>query len=400
MSSRPTLTRLQRRLVGTVITLTVAIAGIGFAGSYTAVRSLAESKGFGGFAVVFPIGLDAGIVVLLALDLLLTWLRIPFPMLRPTAWLLTAATIAFNASTAWPDPVGTGMHGVIPVLFVVAVEAGRHALGRIAAITADRDMDTVRLSRWLLSPWPTFKLWRRMKLWELRSYEHGIRLEQDRLVYRAQLRAAYGRRWRWRAPVQDLLQLRLARYGRPLGEPVAQLVAKVQHPGNAFDAAADEVVALAPSAAPAALDPAPPQQDVQQPATPLTYPEPTNTVPPGARLLPVTCRSYRDTPSTSTPPPVAPAPLPPRPAVQQPAAPGATGRNALAPLTVADVAQRFGVTRTTVRSWVSRGKLTPLPRTVPGAPNTFDPAAVAALDMPVAPPVAPTPPDHMEGGYA
>jgi hypothetical protein len=30
------------------------------------------------------------------------------------------------------------MHGVIPVLFVVTVEAARHAVGRIADITADR----------------------------------------------------------------------------------------------------------------------------------------------------------------------------------------------------------------------------------------------------------------------
>jgi hypothetical protein len=59
---------------------------------------------------VFSIGIDAGICVLLALDLLLTWIRIPFPLLRQTAWLLTAATIAFNGAAAWPDPLGVGMH--------------------------------------------------------------------------------------------------------------------------------------------------------------------------------------------------------------------------------------------------------------------------------------------------
>ncbi|OEV07887.1 DUF2637 domain-containing protein, partial [Streptomyces nanshensis] len=69
----------------------VTIAAIGFAGSFAAVRDLAARKGFGAFAPFFPIGIDAGIVVLLALDLLLTWIRIPFPLLRQTAWLLTAA---------------------------------------------------------------------------------------------------------------------------------------------------------------------------------------------------------------------------------------------------------------------------------------------------------------------
>lgn len=212
------LTRTHRILIGVVVAGALVIAAIGFAGSYAAVRELAERKGFGDFSLVFPIGIDAGICVLLSLDLLLTWMRIPFPLLRQTAWLLTAATIAFNGAAAWPDPLGVGMHAVIPVLFVVAVEAARHAVGRIADITADKHMEGVRLTRWLLSPVPTFKLWRRMKLWELRSYEQVIKLEQDRLIYQARLQARFGRSWRRKAPVESLMPLRLAKYGVPLAE--------------------------------------------------------------------------------------------------------------------------------------------------------------------------------------
>ncbi|WP_244330714.1 DUF2637 domain-containing protein, partial [Streptomyces parvus] len=212
------LTRTHRILIGVVVAGAVVIAAIGFAGSYAAVRELAEEKGFGTFSLVFPIGIDAGICVLLALDLLLTWMRIPFPMLRQTAWLLTAATIAFNGAASWPDPLGTAMHAVIPVLFVVSVEAARHAVGRIADITADKHMEGVRLTRWLLSPVPTFKLWRRMKLWELRSYEQVIKLEQDRLIYQARLQARFGRNWRRKAPVESMMPLRLAKYGVPLAE--------------------------------------------------------------------------------------------------------------------------------------------------------------------------------------
>ncbi|WP_338697605.1 DUF2637 domain-containing protein [Streptomyces sp. Q6] len=212
------LTRTHRILIAVVVAGAVVIAGIGFAGSYAAVRELAIEKGFGNFSYVFPIGIDAGICVLLALDLLLTWIRIPFPLLRQTAWLLTAATIAFNGAAAWPDPLGTGMHAVIPILFVVAVEAARHAIGRIADITADKHMEGVRITRWLLSPLPTFLLWRRMKLWELRSYDAVIKLEQERLVYQARLRSRFGRAWRRKAPVESLMPLRLARYGVPLAE--------------------------------------------------------------------------------------------------------------------------------------------------------------------------------------
>ncbi|WP_406420882.1 DUF2637 domain-containing protein [Streptomyces sp. NBC_00842] len=298
------MTRLQRRLVYVVATGAVLLAGVGFVGSYAAVRKLAEEKHFGTFALVFPLGLDAGIVVLLALDLLLAWVRMPFPLLRQTAWLLTAATIAFNAAAAWPDPIGTGMHAVIPILFIIVTEAARNAVGRIADITADKHMDSVRLSRWLLAPAPTFKLWRRMKLWELRNYEQVIQLEQDRLIYRARLQADHGRLWRWKAPVEDRLQLRLVRYGRPLPAAVLQpdAPAPVQLDiDTAFDAAADEAVALAPPAAPAlALEAAPAAAPEAQPdavaAAPAAEvqltarPAPTNEVPAGTRLLPVICR--------------------------------------------------------------------------------------------------------------
>ncbi|MFB7447413.1 DUF2637 domain-containing protein [Streptomyces sp. NPDC056194] len=253
------LTRTHRILIGLVIGGALIIAGIGFAGSYAAVRELALQKGFGTFSYFFPIGIDAGICVLLALDLLLTWLRIPFPLLRQTAWVLTAATIAFNGAAAWPDPLGVGMHAVIPVLFVVAVEAARHAVGRIADITADKHMEGVRITRWLLSPVPTFRLWRRMKLWELRSYEQVIKLEQERLVYQARLQARFGRGWRRKAPVEALMPLRLARYGVPLAETAPEGLAA---------AGIDPVVlpadSLSPLPQPVAL--AEPQQQAALPA--------------------------------------------------------------------------------------------------------------------------------------
>ncbi|MEU3370845.1 DUF2637 domain-containing protein [Streptomyces sp. NPDC006660] len=274
------LTRTHRILIGVVVAGAVVIAGIGFAGSYAAVRELALHKGFGNFSYVFPIGVDAGICVLLALDLLLTWMRIPFPLLRQTAWLLTAATIAFNGAAAWPDPLGVGMHAVIPVLFVVSVEAARHAVGRIADITADKHMEGVRLTRWLLSPIPTFRLWRRMKLWELRSYEQVIKLEQDRLVYRARLQAVYGRAWRRKAPVESLMPLRLAKFGVPLAEtaPAGLAAAGIEPvllPPGPPAARPEAQPELAPAqATPAAPEPVAPEAPARQDPAPAPEPEP------------------------------------------------------------------------------------------------------------------------------
>ncbi|MFJ7067514.1 DUF2637 domain-containing protein [Streptomyces sp. NPDC101115] len=245
----PSPTAPQRRLIAAITGGAAVIALIGFVGSYSAVSKRARAEGLGWFADVFPLGVDAGIVVLLALDLLLAWLRMPLPLLRHTAWLLTAATIAFNAATAWPDPLGVSMHAVIPLLFVVTVEAARHAVGRLADITADRHIEPVRLIRWLLSPARTFVMWRRMKLWEMRSYADVVRFEQERLVYRAQLQARYGRAWRRKAPVEALLPLRLMRYGRPLAANSAEVGVEAVAPApDSFEIATAEAVALAPAA--------------------------------------------------------------------------------------------------------------------------------------------------------
>jgi uncharacterized protein DUF2637 len=133
------LTRTHRILIGVVVAGAVVIAAIGFAGSYAAVRELALKKGFGAFAYFFPIGIDAGICVLLALDLLLTWIRMPFPLLRQAAWVLTVATVAFNAAAAH-DLLGRAMHAVIPVLFVVT------GMGGVASGSAFRTMREMSVS--------------------------------------------------------------------------------------------------------------------------------------------------------------------------------------------------------------------------------------------------------------
>lgn len=220
-TAEPTeLTRAQKILTGIVVGAVLVIATLGFIGSYAAVTKLAVEKGFGSFAQAFPIAIDAGILAFLALDLLLTWRRIPYPLLRYAAWGLTGATIAFNAATAWPDPLGVGMHSVIPILFVIAVEAARHAIGRLADITADKHTESPPLIRWLLNPAGTFTIWRRMRMWNIRSYETVIELQREVRVYRAQLRAKHGRRWRRKATAEQLLVLTLAADGMPIAEAI------------------------------------------------------------------------------------------------------------------------------------------------------------------------------------
>lgn len=216
------LTRARKALIGVVIAGAVVIAAISFTGSYDAVSKLAAAKGFGWYSPVYPVGIDAGIAVCLALDLVLASFRMRYALLRPFAWFLTAATIMLNAATAWGDWLACGMHAVIPLSFVMLAEAGRHAIGLLAAIEAGRAMESPPLIRWLIAPTSTFGIWRRMRLWQIRSYEDGLALYQEAAAFRIKLRAQHGRRYRRRASAVELLALRLSRIGTPVAEALAQ----------------------------------------------------------------------------------------------------------------------------------------------------------------------------------
>ncbi|MEU5161245.1 DUF2637 domain-containing protein [Streptomyces sp. NPDC020875] len=216
----------------------LVLAGIGFTGSYTTLKNLALGKGFGSFAYAFPIGIDAGILVLLALDLYMMRKRMPLPALRWTAHALTAATVAFNAAAPkgpWTDdPLAAAMHGVIPVLFIVAVEAARHYIGRMADLLAgETPLGSVPLARWLLAPLSTARLARRMRLYHL-PYAEAVAQAQQIRIYRESLRQKYEtseRSWRKAASPDELLPFKLAPLGfsveRALGVPLEEETRRV-----------------------------------------------------------------------------------------------------------------------------------------------------------------------------
>uniref|UniRef100_UPI003F49AAA9 DUF2637 domain-containing protein n=1 Tax=Streptomyces sp. CA-141956 TaxID=3240051 RepID=UPI003F49AAA9 len=233
--------------------MAAVVAAIGFTGSYTGLRSLALAHGFGQFAYAFPVGIDAGIVAIydLDLDLVLAWRRMPKPLLRPIAHVLTAATIVFNAASGSnpvaADPLGALMHGVLPVLLVAVVEAVRHLIIRTNRLVLGAESDAVPLHRWLLSPWKTWSLCRRMKLWQVTSYACMVEMERDRTVYRAWLQHKHGRAWKKKASAEDLLPLTMAPFGLSMDEALA-LPRRQQEAEDARQAAEADRIAAAKAA--------------------------------------------------------------------------------------------------------------------------------------------------------
>ncbi|GAA2969251.1 hypothetical protein GCM10010519_00470 [Streptomyces lactacystinicus] len=266
-------TRGRKALFGAIGAGSIAIATAGFVGSYTAVRALAEEKGFGSFAPAFPLAVDLGIAVLLALDLALTSVNLKYPLLRYIAWLLTAATIFFNAASSWPDVLGSAMHATIPVLFIAVTEAMRNAIAKATDLELDQHMDSIRLSRWFLQPVATFSIWRDMKLWEIRSYALALERYQEKMLLRQDLRAKYGRGWRRKATSAELRPLRQARLGIAIDRRAVDITAPAEPQLDEVPAPAAVEAAPPAPAAPAVQAPtAVPPVNVPAAAPPAAVP--------------------------------------------------------------------------------------------------------------------------------
>lgn len=256
-SGVPPLSIWERRGVKLTALGGAGVGALGFYASFDAVSAKALEWGFDE-PWVLPTAIDSAIPVftgaylfLIRMDMRLWWARL-------VPWALSLITCALNVAAG--DSLWSKVaHGAMSLLWVAVSEIAAHTYAvRIGAATGKRRrMDKVRWARWVLSPLPTFLLWRRMKLWELTSYDEVLELEQERLVYQAKLRGRFGRAWRRKAPVESLMPLRLARTGIPLQETAAEgLLAAGIEPGIfAVPVETVEVQAL-PAPAPAAMPPA------------------------------------------------------------------------------------------------------------------------------------------------
>ncbi|NRQ34306.1 DUF2637 domain-containing protein [Nonomuraea sp. NN258] len=192
----------------TLISVTAAAVGVlglvGFVISFATVMDAAKPT-FGPLAFLLPLGVDLGIAVFSALDLVLARLDMRVRWLRFIPWALTAVTVylnvaAYTSTPSGPDWFAVVAHAILPGLWIVAVEIGTHAVRKRADLAnPSRRIDSIRVSRWLLSPLPTFALWRRMVLWEVRSYPEALGRERDRILAKTDLQDRYGRLWQFKA---------------------------------------------------------------------------------------------------------------------------------------------------------------------------------------------------------
>jgi hypothetical protein len=192
-------------LAGAVL-VAVGLAAYGAAGSYSTISAKAVAVGVP-LPELAPIGIDGGLVGVVVLDLVLAWTRHPVGWLRFLARLLTIGTVLANVSAGWPNLVAVGLHAAAPLMLLVMVEAGRAVLLRRFGLMSSTTRDRIPVGRWILSPWRTLLLWRRMVLWQVTSYRSALHLEARLRRARTLLKVRFGRRWRRKAPADVVWML-------------------------------------------------------------------------------------------------------------------------------------------------------------------------------------------------
>lgn len=94
--------------------------------------------------------------------------------------------------------------------------------------------DRIPLARWVLAPWRTWLLWRRMVLWSISDYHQAVDIELSLGRAVTLLRAMYGRKWMRDAPAELVWMLRT-------GVSAAEACARVRVLAQADSARTDVV---------------------------------------------------------------------------------------------------------------------------------------------------------------
>lgn len=216
----------EQRAIAWIVGASAVLGLIGFVLSFENVADRVEPY-VGSRAPLVPLGVDAGIAVITGLDLLMARWKMRTRWLRFFPWSLVGVTVALNVSGE-PELVGKLTHAVMPLLWVVVVESGAHALRVWTGMHDPRSdrMDRIRSSRWLLAPVSTVRLRRWMVLWEERSYTRALAMWQEMLLSRCDLIDEHGR-WR-KVPKRDRIAWKLGRIApaataqpEPVSLPVA-----------------------------------------------------------------------------------------------------------------------------------------------------------------------------------
>ena len=201
--------------------LLLGIAGIGFAVSFQTVAGLARAQHMPGWPVLYPLLIDLGILgfIVEARKALADGRSDLIPAAAGVA-VLRGFTVYVNAhGSPARDWLGITLHVAAPV--AVDDVPGADPVAASCAAGALERGDPIPRARWVLAPWPTWKMYRRMVLCDVPSYSRAVDMEISRRHAIARLSAHYrGKDWQQAAP-GDLVWMLSS--GVRLEEAIAQV---------------------------------------------------------------------------------------------------------------------------------------------------------------------------------
>lgn len=193
-------------LLWAIVTGTIIVAGLAGVLSYQTLITWARPE-YGPFAPLFAAIIDVGTIVFALATFYKVIKRHPKWGVRIATHTTAGLSILFNALG------GTGLssamkHAAAPLILIMAVETLLGIVWRRQQEIAPQ-LDRIRISRWLLAPISTASIWRRMVLWELRSYNSAMEIDRERVKSRIKMMQQSSTRFWFRVPRDKRTELKL-----------------------------------------------------------------------------------------------------------------------------------------------------------------------------------------------
>ncbi|MEU3356145.1 DUF2637 domain-containing protein [Streptomyces sp. NPDC037389] len=203
----PKLTLAEWGVLVVVLLGAVTVGVIGLYSSFGNVTAHMRTRGFQHPQLV-PAAVDIAIPVFGLAYLVLIRLNMRLGWVRWVPYILTGVTIYLNV-TATSDLDAQVAHAALPSLWVAFTEVVAHFYKVNVGIATGTRADPIPFINWILSPFPTFHLWRSMRLQAKTSYKGALENQRQRVRAITALRNVYGRAWRLKAPLDLKTELRL-----------------------------------------------------------------------------------------------------------------------------------------------------------------------------------------------
>ncbi|WP_019061486.1 DUF2637 domain-containing protein [Streptomyces prunicolor] len=209
------------------ILLGTGVATIGLYSSFGALyNKAAQPAAEGGWEWtdpwMLPVGIDSSILAFGIVNLLLIRVRRQLWWVKWVPRAGTVITIYLNWEAANTVPAQIG-HAALAALWVVFSEIAAHLYAaHIGEAHGVRRMGKIRLSRWMVNPITSFRIWKLMRRDEVTDFEQARAHHQEWMVYSQRLASKYQTRW-WRrkATQEELAPFQLAKVGLSVDEALA-----------------------------------------------------------------------------------------------------------------------------------------------------------------------------------